>query len=83
MISTKYVSFLLGIIIASLTWAFSLYLYSRILQNLDIESSTVNEAHELTKSLYENSEKLIQELQSVPVKSSMNLNQGKCFLIDR
>lgn len=33
MISTRYVSFLSGIIIASLTWAFSLYLYSRLSQN--------------------------------------------------
>ncbi|XP_014239119.1 polypeptide N-acetylgalactosaminyltransferase 35A [Trichogramma pretiosum] len=30
MISTRYASFLFGIVIASLTWAFSLYLYSRL-----------------------------------------------------
>lgn len=33
MISTRYISFLSGIVIASLTWAFSLYLYSRLSQN--------------------------------------------------
>lgn len=34
-------SFLLGIVIASLTWAFSLYLYSRLLQNNITASPTM------------------------------------------
>ncbi|XP_008213320.2 polypeptide N-acetylgalactosaminyltransferase 35A [Nasonia vitripennis] len=33
MISTRYASFFYGIVIASVTWAFSLYLYSRLSQN--------------------------------------------------
>lgn len=41
MISTRYVSFLSGIIIASLTWAFSLYLYSRLSQNTITASPTM------------------------------------------
>ncbi|XP_014473131.1 PREDICTED: polypeptide N-acetylgalactosaminyltransferase 35A-like isoform X2 [Dinoponera quadriceps] len=41
MISTRYVSFLSGIIIASLTWAFSLYLYSRLSQNTITVSPTM------------------------------------------
>ena len=38
MISTRYASFFYGIVIASITWAFSLYLYSRLTQN----DNTVN-----------------------------------------
>ncbi|XP_020283999.1 polypeptide N-acetylgalactosaminyltransferase 35A [Pseudomyrmex gracilis] len=34
MISTRYISFLSGIVIASLTWAFSLYLYSKLSSNI-------------------------------------------------
>lgn len=41
MMSTRYVSFLSGIVIASLTWAFSLYLYSRLSQNAIATSPTV------------------------------------------
>lgn len=41
MISTRYVSFLSGIVIASLTWAFSLYLYSRLSQNSIAASPTM------------------------------------------
>lgn len=33
MTSTRYVSFISGIIIASITWSFSLYLYSKLSQN--------------------------------------------------
>ena len=41
MISTKYASFFYGIVIASVTWAFSLYLYSRLSQNVDIANPTM------------------------------------------
>ncbi|XP_031848535.1 polypeptide N-acetylgalactosaminyltransferase 35A [Nomia melanderi] len=41
MMSTRYFSFLSGVIIASLTWAFSLYLYSRLSQNTDVIYPTI------------------------------------------
>lgn len=54
MISTRYMSFLSGIAIASLTWGFSLYLYSKLSQNTVIVSSTVaipEISHQFEKSL--------------------------------
>ena len=41
MTSTRYASFVLGIIISSVTWAFSLYLYSKLSQNVNTESSAL------------------------------------------
>ncbi|XP_033323717.1 polypeptide N-acetylgalactosaminyltransferase 35A isoform X1 [Megalopta genalis] len=41
MMSTRYFSFLSGVIIASLTWTFSLYLYSRLSQYSNLFNSTV------------------------------------------
>lgn len=41
MISTRYASFISGIIIASVTWAFSLYLYSKLTQNANVVNPTM------------------------------------------
>ena len=41
MILTRYVSFISGITIASLTWAVSLYLYSKLSQNASTANPTV------------------------------------------
>ncbi|XP_076646415.1 polypeptide N-acetylgalactosaminyltransferase 35A [Halictus rubicundus] len=54
MMSTRYFSFLSGVIIASLTWTFSLYLYSRLSQNNDIINPTIL-VSESSKSLKESS----------------------------
>ncbi|XP_043273396.1 polypeptide N-acetylgalactosaminyltransferase 35A-like isoform X2 [Venturia canescens] len=40
MISTRYASFISGIAIASVTWAFSLYLYSKLSQNTNLINPT-------------------------------------------
>ncbi|XP_015586678.1 polypeptide N-acetylgalactosaminyltransferase 35A isoform X2 [Cephus cinctus] len=123
MISTRYASFISGIIIASATWAFSLYLYSRLSQNSNTANPTMFVAdlsrplkesvfdqrvnHDHTGELvlrdnsisefhhkesngneaynskgkklnqpYQNSEKLLQQLQPLPVKPSVTLGQG-------
>lgn len=39
--STRYISFISGIVIASLTWTFSLYLYSRLSQNTNTVNPTM------------------------------------------
>ncbi|XP_012251847.2 polypeptide N-acetylgalactosaminyltransferase 35A isoform X2 [Athalia rosae] len=121
MISTRYASFLSGIVIASVTWAFSLYLYSRLSQNTNTanpttyvsdfsrplkesvfdqrsnikhDSSIVRNFEDIfykgesngkdaynfkSKKKYqgfENSNKLLQQLQPVPVKPAVTVGQG-------
>ncbi|XP_050575645.1 polypeptide N-acetylgalactosaminyltransferase 35A [Bombus affinis] len=117
MMSTRYVSFISGIIIASLTWASSLYLYSRLSQNtntanptmLVLENSKLGKdsqfyhktysnqhlkfhnnliahhdkqsmidkgTYNLRRNAYKNSDKLLQQLQPVPVKPAVTLGQG-------
>lgn len=112
MISTRYVSFLSGIVIASLTWAFSLYLYSRLSQNSITASPTIlvpgvsihgerefdkelmirdnviiarNEKHILSDKKtynlkgerdYRGNNLFLQQLQPVPVKPAVTLDQG-------
>lgn len=111
MISTKFASFFYGIVIASVTWGFSLYLYSRLSRN-DINTTTIfatdvpnfikksifdrnfglklNTSNTIGKfyndivrndvfysnSKYKNSEKLLQQLKAVPVKSAIKLGNG-------
>lgn len=121
MISTRYASFLCGIAIASVTWAFSLYLYSRLSQNTNAANPTMY-VSEFSKTLKEsvfdqrsnhlyaglsagntqdkirkgetngkdeynskgkkkyqdskNSNKLLQQLQPVPVKPAVTIGQG-------
>ncbi|XP_043255838.1 polypeptide N-acetylgalactosaminyltransferase 35A-like isoform X1 [Colletes gigas] len=116
MMSTKYVSFISGIVIASITWAFSLYLYSKLSQNADIvnptmvmpetskllKESTFNHkafndrelrlrdnliyhhdkemlvdkgSYNLKGPNFKNSNKLLQQLQPVPVKPSVTIGQ--------
>ncbi|XP_011503505.1 PREDICTED: polypeptide N-acetylgalactosaminyltransferase 35A isoform X2 [Ceratosolen solmsi marchali] len=41
MISTKYLSFFYGMVIASITWIFSLYLYLRLSQNVNINPTNL------------------------------------------
>lgn len=106
-----------GIIIASLTWAFSIYLYSRLSQTNDTvnptmlayenfnfrKESTINGkayydrpfkwnnnlidtrnkdntmntfTYNSKENKYKNSEKLLQQLQPIPVKPSVTLGQG-------
>lgn len=112
--STRYVSFISGMVIASLTWAFSLYLYSRLSQNTDAvnptmlmseniksldeftydskkynakshnnlmthrdkESSMDKGGYNLKGNNFKNSDKLLQQLQPVPIKSAVTLGQG-------
>ncbi|XP_011647130.1 polypeptide N-acetylgalactosaminyltransferase 11-like, partial [Pogonomyrmex barbatus] len=108
MISTRYVSFLSGIVIASLTWAFSLYLYSRLTQNAITTSPTMlslsNHRESIDKEMLRdniiiarnekqiiigknaynlksnkdsrNNNLLLQQLQPVPVKPAITLEQG-------
>lgn len=111
MMSTRYVSFLSGIVIASLTWAFSLYLYSRLSQNVITASPTIlvpggsNRGESIDKEIMlrdnvvvarhekqilvgkeaynlkgnknlRNSNMLLQQLQPVPVKPAVTLDQG-------
>jgi len=105
--STRYVSFLSGIVIASLTWAFSLYLYSKLSQNSIITYPTVLAADVSThddndreimlrnniiprnekqilidrkiynlKNSKDHDDLLLQQLQPIPVKPAITLNQG-------
>lgn len=117
MMSTRYVSFIFGIIIASLTWASSLYLYSRLSQNTNTANPTMlvlensklgkdsqfyhktysnqhlkfhnnliahhdkqsmidKDTYNLRRNAYKNSDKLLQQLQPVPVKPAVTLGQG-------
>ncbi|KAK0078663.1 hypothetical protein PV325_002222 [Microctonus aethiopoides] len=100
MISTRYASFMSGIIIASITWAFSLYLYSKLSQNANTANPTMLVAeysipleesvfhqriihdnrisnHDKEKmGMKKNSDKLIQQLQPVPIKPSEVLGNG-------
>ncbi|XP_076482440.1 polypeptide N-acetylgalactosaminyltransferase 35A isoform X2 [Bombus vancouverensis nearcticus] len=117
MMSTRYISFISGIIIASLTWASSLYLYSRLSQNtntanptmLVLENSKLGKdsqfyhktysnqhlkfhnnliahhdkqsmidkgTYNLRRNAFKNSDKLLQQLQPVPVKPAVTLGQG-------
>jgi H+/gluconate symporter-like permease len=115
MISTKYVSFFYGMVIASITWAFSLYLYSRLSQNVNNinptmlisdlpkplkeitfdqhlkqksennnyfhktnnELSNVKEQYNfLSKRHHKNSEKLLQQLKPIPIKSMVTIGEG-------
>lgn len=114
MISTRYISFLSGIVIASLTWAFSLYLYSRLSQNAITASPTIlvpsnsNHGESIDKELMlrdniivsrnekqilagkevynlkgnknlKDNDLLLQQLQPVPVKPAVTLDQGIDF----
>ncbi|XP_076748570.1 polypeptide N-acetylgalactosaminyltransferase 35A [Xylocopa sonorina] len=117
MMSTRYISFISGIVIASLTWAFSLCLYSRLSQNTNtvnpttfvLENSkfrklsgfngkTYNDQelklhnnlivdngkesvidrniYNLKGNNFKYSDKLLQQLQPVPVKPAVTLGQG-------
>ncbi|XP_008543065.1 polypeptide N-acetylgalactosaminyltransferase 35A [Microplitis demolitor] len=95
MISTRYASFISGIIIASITWAFSLYLYSKLTQNSNVVNPTMLVSEytiPLEESVFKqkiihsigdgrvgikrNSDKLIQQLQPVPIKSAIGLEYG-------
>lgn len=111
MMSTRYVSFLSGIVIASLTWAFSLYLYSRLSQNAITASPTIlvpggsNHGESIDKEIMlhdnivlarhekqilvgkeaynlksnknlKNNNLFLQQLQPVPVKPAVTLDQG-------
>lgn len=119
--STRYLSFISGIVIASLTWAFSLYLYSRLSQNADVvnptmltsdsskllkesvfpyktfndrelglrdnrvlhsdkETASNKGAYNLKGTYFKNSDKLVQQLQPVPVKPAVTLGQGMFIL---
>ncbi|XP_012270828.1 polypeptide N-acetylgalactosaminyltransferase 35A isoform X2 [Orussus abietinus] len=62
MISTRYASFVLGIVIASVTWAFSLYLYSRLSQNANTANPTML-VSDTTKPLKESifDQRIVQE----------------------
>lgn len=104
MISTRYASFMSGIIIASITWAFSLYLYSKLSQNANTANPTMLVAeytipleesvfhqkiiHDNRISIHDkekmgmkkNSDKLIQQLQPVPIKPSEVLGNGKYII---
>ncbi|XP_046742412.1 polypeptide N-acetylgalactosaminyltransferase 35A-like [Diprion similis] len=115
MISTRYFSFISGIVIASVTWTFSLYLYSRLSQNTNIANPTIyvpdfarplkesvfdqrsNDQHEAiyiqnfqdkiykhqvsgkdpynykAQNDFQNSNKLLQQLQPVPVKPAVTV----------
>ncbi|XP_053975440.1 polypeptide N-acetylgalactosaminyltransferase 35A-like isoform X2 [Hylaeus anthracinus] len=116
MMSTRYLSFISGIVIASITWAFSLYMYSKLSQNADIinptmlmsessklmkestfdhkihndrqlrlhhnmifydnkESMNDKNVNNLKESNFKNSNKLLQQLQPVPVKPSITIGQ--------
>lgn len=121
MISTRYASFISGIAIASVTWAFSLYLYSRLSQNTNTANPTMyvsDSSKNLKESIFDqrsinnhpamlvdylkntvyrdqnnakdaynykaeakydfkNSNKLLQQLQPVPVKPAVTVGQGK------
>ncbi|KAF7988168.1 hypothetical protein HCN44_007662 [Aphidius gifuensis] len=83
--STRYVSFISGIIIASITWSFSIYLYSKLSQNPNNVSPTMflsqsPKTYEfnswLNKSTFKNSDKLLQQLQPVPVEPDVPLGDG-------
>lgn len=114
MLSLRYASFFYGIIIASITWGFSLYLYQKLSQNDDIVNPTMfvsdlpnvfketyfdktykqrleygNNIHKSDRRLidyknldiksrrdYKNSDKLLQQLQPIPLKPSVTLGQG-------
>lgn len=115
MLSIRYASFFYGIIIASVTWAFSLYLYLKLSQNDNIVNPTMlvsdlpdvfkesyfdqtykqkleykNHIHKSDKKLidyknhydvksrkdYKNSDKLLQQLQPIPLKPSVTIGQG-------
>ncbi|XP_015108848.1 polypeptide N-acetylgalactosaminyltransferase 35A [Diachasma alloeum] len=92
MISTRYASFISGMVIASLTWAFSLYLYSKLSQNPNInptmlisEYAKTNEESLLNRMILvnngrdggkKNSDKLIKQLQPVPVRPAVTLGNG-------
>ncbi|KAL2749652.1 polypeptide N-acetylgalactosaminyltransferase 35A isoform X1 [Vespula maculifrons] len=87
--STTYTAFITGVVIASLTWILSLYLYSTLSHNegnKNIYSSlpASNFLQVLTKTKtfdkginnYENSNKLLHHLQAVSLKPSITLDNG-------
>ncbi|XP_043666480.1 polypeptide N-acetylgalactosaminyltransferase 35A-like isoform X5 [Vespula pensylvanica] len=87
--STTYTAFITGVVIASLTWILSLYLYSTLSHNegnKNIYSSlpASNFLQVLTKAKafdkginnYENSNKLLHHLQAVSLKPSITLGNG-------
>lgn len=84
MSSTRYVSFLSGIIIASITWSFSIYLYSKLSQNQNNINPTMYLSQQSSKTyeynnknnLYKNSDKLIKQLQPVIVEPIVPLGDG-------
>ncbi|XP_011306982.1 polypeptide N-acetylgalactosaminyltransferase 35A [Fopius arisanus] len=92
MISTRYASFISGIVIASLTWAFSLYLYSKLSQNpnnvnptmlisyLNPQEDSLLSERMLLNNAFDggkkNSDKLIKQLQPVPVRPVKTLGDG-------
>lgn len=104
-------SFLLGIVIASLTWTFSLYLYSRLSQNnitasptILVPGTSIHKVKEIDKEIMlhdnvvarnekqilsdkntynlkvnkdnRNNNLFLKQLQPVPVKSAVTLDQG-------
>ncbi|KAM0729193.1 Polypeptide N-acetylgalactosaminyltransferase 35A [Formica fusca] len=88
MISTRYVSFLSGIVIASLTWAFSLYLYSRLSQNSIAASPTmlvpgisIHREKEIDKEIMLRDNIIIahNEKQILSDKKSYNLKDNKDY----
>lgn len=87
--STTYTAFITGVVMASLTWTLSLYLYSRLSYNegnktVDLSLHTSNFLERIIEpinpnkdtSIYKNSNKLLQQLQTVPVKSAVTLGDG-------
>lgn len=112
--SKRYTSFVLGVVITSITWIFSLYLYSKLSQNLNTTHPTMFTAevpknddnlHKFKSNrvqdqvdqknndnfynknsynykggredkMYKNSEKLLKQLQPVPVIKSSTTGQG-------
>ncbi|XP_046594682.1 polypeptide N-acetylgalactosaminyltransferase 35A isoform X1 [Neodiprion lecontei] len=118
MISTRYFSFISGIVITSVTWTFSLYLYSRLSQNANTASPTIyvpdfsqplkesvfdQRSNDQPEAIYiqnvkdkihrhqvsgkdpynykahndfQNSNKLLQQLQPVPVKPAVTVGGG-------
>ncbi|XP_043498120.1 polypeptide N-acetylgalactosaminyltransferase 35A isoform X1 [Polistes fuscatus] len=86
---TTYTAFLTGVVMASLTWILSLYLYSTLSHNegnKNIESSlpSFNFLQALTNTKnfskginnYENSDKLLHHLQAVSLKPAVTLGDG-------
>nr|XP_050862852.1 polypeptide N-acetylgalactosaminyltransferase 35A-like isoform X4 [Vespula vulgaris] len=87
--STTYTAFITGVVIASLTWILSLYLYSTLSHNegnkhiySSLPASNFLQVLTKTKTFdkginnYENSNKLLHHLQAVSLKPSITLDNG-------